>query len=370
MSTSFIESFRAKIASTGGGELEVTLAKTYLKIFPSSRYKIYKMLARLMDAKIDASTSLTFIQDIVSNEGRNPNEMTAIAVRHWIADHREHGRLSEAFTGWVPINEVLLIEAGEKSTDFRQALDTMLRLNENLAKVRSLIVSKLAYPAGMTLLLCFVMYYLANNFIPPIVAIKGPNAQWTGSAGATIALLGLVGQWLIPTLIGGAIAIAVIIGTMPFFTGPVRAVFDRLPPWSIHRFMSGINFFAAVLVLMESDKGLVEALALTKPNASPYLASKIDKISGFMRDGENFGSALLMTGENFPDLELIKEIQLFERIGRLDDGLAQLVEQWMVSATQQIGNLVGMASNSLMFLAFGALGFVFNGVYDIIGQLK
>ncbi|WP_206245877.1 type II secretion system F family protein [Novosphingobium terrae] len=365
-----IRKFRSSLAEKSGGELEVKLAKLYLIAFPATRYKIYSMMARLLDADIDSRTALDFIYDVVSNDGRNPNEMESIAVRHWIASHREHGRLSEALHGWVPTSEVLLLEAGERSGKFQQALTVMLRLNDKMSSIRGTIIGKLAYPSGTLLMLCGVIYFLSIKFMPPMIAIKGDNAMWMGSAAQTVAFLTWSETWMVPTLAGFFGIVALIFFTLPRFRGGLRAMLDRFPPWSVHRFITGTGFLTATLVLMESGRGLVDSLALTRPNASPYLASKIDKIEAEMREGADFGGALLASGENFPDRELIKEIQIYERIGRLDEGLLAVVERWMESATAKVNRQITLMSNLVLFSTFGVLGFVFNGIYDIISQLK
>jgi hypothetical protein len=89
-----------------------------------------------------------------------------------------------------------------------------------------------------------------------------------------------------------------------------------------------------------------------------------------MREGEDFGSALAMSGDEFPDRELIKELQIFARIGRLDEGLLAVSTQWMDGATVRAAAQIKIFSWVLMGLVFGVLGFVMSGLYDIIGQLN
>ena len=370
MTLATLARLRARLAKVSAGDLEVTASKLYLKLFPAARYRIYRMLARLIDAEIDSRTALDFIYAVLSNDGRNPGEFGAVAVRHWIAAHREHGRLSETLDGWVPTPEVLLIEAGERSGRFSQALSVMLRLNDKVSSIRAAVIGKLTYPVCMSLLLGGVIYFLSTQFVPPLVAIHGAGRPWLGQAGQTIAFLQWA-QW------GAPLALAVLIGltlavflTLGRFRGPARTLLDVVPPWSVHRLISGTGFLAAVIVLMESGRGLVEALDLARLGAAPYLAVKIDKIRAAMREGEDFGAALLNTGDQFPDRELIKEIQIFDRIGRLDEGLLNIVETWMADATVRVNGQISILSNLIMVGAFSVLGFVFNGVYSIIGQIQ
>ena len=370
MSAATMASLHGRLAAVSAGDIEVSVAKLYLKVFPHARYRIYRMLARLIDAEIDSRTALDFIYAVLSSDGRNPNELSAIAVRHWIVAHREHGRLSETLDGWVPTAEVLLVEAGERSGRFSQALGVMLRLNDKVASIRGQVIGKLTYPICMGLLLSCVIWFLSTQFVPPLLAIHGAGRPWIGQAGQAIAFL----QWAqygVPlTLAVLAASVLVISLTLSRFRGPIRAFLDAAPPWSVHRFISGTSFLAAVIVLMESGRGLVEALDITRLGASPYLAVKIDKVRAAMREGEDFSAALLKTGDQFPDRELIKEIQIFDRIGRLDEGLLHIVETWMVDATTRVNGQISLLSNLIMVGAFSVLGFVFNGVYSIIGQIQ
>lgn len=369
MSLAAVAGLRARLAAVSAGDLEVGVSRLYLRLFPGARYRIYRMLARLIDAEIDSRTALDFIYAVLSNDGQNPGEFSAVAVRHWIAAHREHGRLSETLDGWVPSAEVLLIEAGERSGRFSQALGVMLRLNDKVGAIRSQVIGKLTYPVSMSLLLGAVIVYLSTEFVPPLVAIHG-DRPWYGEAAQAIAFLKWAQFGAPLTLAVLVLVVAAVSFTLGRFHGPLRTLLDVVPPWSVHRVVVGTGFLAAVIVLMESGRGLVEALDLTRLGAPPYLAVKIDKVRAAMREGEDFGAALLKTGDQFPDRELIKEIQVFDRIGRLDEGLMNIVETWMADATQRVNGQISVLSNLILVGAFSVLGFVFNGVYSIISQIQ
>lgn len=354
---------------TGGG-WEITAAKLYLKLVPSVRYKIYSMLARLLDAEIDARSALDFIYEVQSSDGKHPNELSAVAVRHWSQALLEHGALSRALDGWVPLPEVLLIEAGEKSGRFGEALGVMLRLNDKVASIRGQVIGKLAYPVLMTLGLAGTLVFLSNSFLPPLVAIHGADKPWFGQAARTVALLQWA-KWGVPiTLTVLVVAIGIIGATLGRFSGQVRILLDSWPPWNVHRVITGTGFLAAVLVLMESGHGMVDALDHTRLGAAPYLAAKLDKIRAAMREGHDFGTALLKTGDQFPDRELIKEIQIYDRVGKLDEGLYNIVDNWMTDVTVRVNRQIGICGQLIMVGSFSVLGFVFNGVYAITQQLS
>ena len=365
---------RKKVAKQDGIPLpkpaEITIAKAYLKVFPKTRYRIYGMLGRLLAANIDARSSLEFVYDVLSVGGTRPGEFDAVAVACWINAFKEHGRIAESVTGWVPQNEILLLEAGERSGKFQQALEVMLRLNKKMSVVRGMVAAKLAYPVATGLLLCGVMHFMSTDLIPPMVDMKGGPGAFTGSASTVVSMMDWIRNWMIPTGIGIVSIVAIILTTLPRFRGPARNLLDKLPPWSTHRFLSGTSFLSALLVLMESGKGLADALSLVRPNASPYLAAKIEHIELQMREGSEFGEALSNSSDQFPDVELIKEIQIFGRVGRLDEGLLSVVEQWMDSATSKMGAQIAFVGMIIMAASFMTLGLVFTGLYDIIGQLK
>lgn len=351
-------------------KFEIIVAKLYLRVFPKSRFRIYSMLGRLLEADIDARSALEFIYDVLSKGGRNKGDFEAVAVAQWIAAFREHGRIADALTGWVPQTEVLLLEAGERSGRFQHALKVMLRLNEKMSSIRGIIFGKLAYPVATSMMLCGVLYFMATGLIPQLVMMKGGPGLFTGSAGTVVALMEAIRVGLIPFAIVLLIAVIAIFATMPFFRGPVRVYFDRLPPWATHRFISGTSFLSALLVLTESGRNLVDALTLVQPNASPYLAEKIGRVHRAMLEGAEFGEALAASGEEFPDNELIKEIQIYGRIGRLDEGLLNVVEQWMETATDKTRAQIAFLGLIIMGISFAVIALVFSGIYDIVSQIK
>lgn len=349
---------------------EMTVAKLYMRLFPKARFRIYSMLGRLLAADIDARSALEFIYSVMSSDGKRPGEFEAVAVAAWFNAFKEHGRIAESVAGWVPQNEILLLEAGERSGKFQQALTVMLRLNEKMSSIRGMIIGKLAYPVVTGVLLCGVLHFMATDLIPPMVEMKGGPGLFTGSASTVVSLMAWVKDWMIPTGIGIVALIVVTLATLSRFRGPFRAYFDKFPPWATHKFMSGTTFLSAILVLMESGRGLVDSIALVKPNASPYLSQKLERIHGELLEGAEFGEALAAGSDSFPDDELIKEIQIYGRIGRLDDGLLAVVEQWMETATAKTATQISFVGMIIMALSFAAIGLVFTGLYDIIGQLK
>ena len=368
---------RARVEKIIGGMIsdrsdqgfKIKAAKLYLRFSSAERYRFYRTYGRLLDADVASRDALEFIYIIVSQDGEKPSNMMAIAVAQWLRGLREHGRLSLAVTGWVPRQEVLLIEAGEKSGKFGKAMGIMLELNEKMGEVRGKLASKLPYPIFSALVLAGIIYFMSTEFLPMILTSK-PADQWTGSAGSTVHFLQWAQSGLGPSLFAIVAALIGIIATLPYFTGSVRTWCDRLPPWSIHRFLTGTAFMTAVLVYMESGRNLREALELSRENTSPYLVGKINRSLRLVREGIGFGKALQASGENFPERELIQEIQLFEKLGRLDEGLGLIVTSWITDATERMQTQVGILSQAIMMVNFTVLGFVFNGYYDIMNQLS
>lgn len=356
-------------ANKAASAFEVNYAKLCLRLFPKTRFRIYKMLARLMEAEIDARTALEFIYDVVSKDGRKAGEPEAIAVSHWLRAYRESGQLSEAVTGWVPQTEVLLLEAGERGGQFQRALEVMLRLNDRMGSIRGKIFGKLSYPLAMFVLLSGIIYYLATDFMPALAAMK-PDGVWTGTGATFVAFLSWAKSWLFWSMAGFAALVVAVFATLPIFRGPVRNVLDFLPPWSVHRFTSGTSFLTALLVLMESGRGLLDAISLVRPNVSPYLTEKIERIETGVREGRDFGSALAMSDDQFPDAALVKEIQIYAHIGRLDQGLISVVEQWMESATARATAQISLLGGAVLFALFATIGFVMTGLFDVMTQLK
>ena len=368
MKTDILKRFTTSDTSGGGG-FEVGYAKLMLRAMPGKRFRIYRMLARLMEADIDTRTALEFIYEVVSRDGKKKGEPDAVAVEHWLRAYRESGKLSEAVVGWVPQTELLMLETGENSGRFQFALNMMLRLNEKVGSIYGQVVTKLAYPAIMALVALLSVYYLSISFLPQLLALNSKGI-WTGSGASLIAFLTWASNWMPIALIGVFGAIVAIIATLPHFRGPLRDILDVIPPWSVNRFVSGVAFLKGVLVLMESGRGLVEAISLVRPNVSPYLAAKIEPVERALREGHDFGAALAQSEDQFPDMELVKEIQIYSRIGRLDEGLFNVVEQWIDTATGRTNAQITVFATVMLGGVFLLLGFVMTGMFDVVGQIK
>src|SRR5690606_1735213 len=142
--------------------------------------------------------------------------------------------------------------------------------------------------------------------------------QWTG-VGAHMAIMAdYVNSWLIPT-IGALLAmIAVIVWTLPRWTGSARAIADRYPPWSIYRLTAGSGFMLAVSGMVKAGVPIPSILRLLQRGASPWFAERVSMTLFYVNNGLNLGDALYRTGFGFPDPETVKDLRAFAAFDGFD----------------------------------------------------
>ncbi len=92
--------------------LEIYYAKILCSLSAKGRLKVYKKLASLLDNRFSLMDALERVHDIVTNNGKNPNEPMAIAVMAWSRQLQNGESFSNAPSGWAPARERVMLSVG------------------------------------------------------------------------------------------------------------------------------------------------------------------------------------------------------------------------------------------------------------------
>lgn len=299
------------------------------------RIDFYRVLEVLLRNNVTVNESLSKIYDVYSNNGSKKSNHIAQIVHEIRRSYNNVASLSKALAPWVPYEEMVLIRAGEKTgTIGKQLLQAIKQIKSKGRFVKS-IVKCLAYPIVIMLMISYLMYVVAYKVVPPMSKVTDP-ATWSGVG----RLLAVIADFTVTYGIWVGIAFLMLfigcILSLPYSFGNTRVFLDRVPPWSIYRVIQGSNFLLNIAVLLSSGIKLENALRILRDGASPWLIARIDAILYSTSNGKDFGSALDISGYEFPDKKIIPVIKALSDTGRIDEVLYNYADEWVEQSIETI----------------------------------
>ncbi|CQD41633.1 type II secretion system F family protein [Yersinia mollaretii] len=334
-----------------------------------TRMGIYEKLGKFIANGVPITQALAEIHLHLSVDGTKPDNPKAQAVEQWRRTVLNGQPFARALQGWAPKNEISLLEAGEISGRFDQAVQDVLFVYTAGKRIRSALAG-LVYPLFLMCTTGLYMYIFGTQVVPAFDAIL-PKERWQGT-GHTMALMAeFVQTGLLPLVIFLIIMVIVILSTMAIWTGKIRRVFDRFPPWSIYRLVIGSNFLISFSALLNAGISVPDALQILARNASPWyrerlLATRLQMLNG----ARNIGDALHRTGLNFPSWEMIIDIRSYSALAGFDDMLNKLSREWLDDAVVGINRQLDVFRN----IAIVIMGLIFMwlaaGMFELQQQLS
>ncbi len=349
------------------GNIEVTYAKILCNFSNSTRLKIYRKIASLMRNRFSLMNALDMLHDGVTNGGKNPSEPIAIAIASWAKALQNGLTFSDALKGWAPDRERLMLSVGDVS-DLEGALMNLIKVTEGSTKMTRPIIGATAYPSFLFMMSVLIVYGIGVYMVPPMVE-AAPGIKWKGQAETLVGVSNWISKnWAV------AFAMLPVVGTVIYctlgiWTGKVRAFFDKLPPWSLYKIFVGISWLLALSALVKGGTPLSTALRALRRDATKYLKERIDKALVFINNGDNLGLALLKTGLDFPDREIIQDLKVYSELDNFEEALDKLANEWLEESVYMIEQRASMLNMVAILSVGGVIAWAVLGVFDMQDQI-
>lgn len=347
--------------------LEIGYAKIICNMSASVRLKIYRKIASLMSNRFSLMNALDLLHDGVTNGGKNPNEPMAIAIANWALGLQNGLAFSDSLRGWAPDRERLMLSVGDVS-DLEGALRNLIKVTEGTTKMLRPIVGAISYPAFLMMMAVFIMYGIGAYMVPPMIE-AAPGVQWRGIARDLANLSEWIQEyWLVAFSILPSLMI-VIYATIGIWTGPIRAAFDNVPPWSLYKVFVGITWLLAMSALIKGGTPVSNALRALRRDASRYLVERIDTTLAFVNNGDNLGQALSKTGLNFPDAEVIGDLKIYSELDNFEEALDALANNWLEESVYMIEQKAAILNMVALLSISGVIAWAVLGVFEMQDQI-
>ena len=332
------------------------------------RRNLYSELVALVKAGFSKSEAIDAIWKILSSEGKNMGDPRARILDSVRTGIRNGHGIGESLREWVPRDEYMTLCAIEHSDQFGHHLEIYCNTLKRKQGIQTQVIGTLAYP----MLLLFTSYgmlvYFSRGISPKIDGLL-PVEQWTGLS-RTVFLVGEYCGILMPLTTAIMIILPIVIlATLPRWSGYGRVVGDRLPVFSIYRLHTGVLLLQSIACLISTGMTAVEAIRKIRPTANKYLGSRLDQVLHHLLNGSNLGHAMQMTGDGWPDRNLVLTLRVLSRSQDFSSNLLTIAERWTVTSHDRIRRTISMARAIIFLMVFGAISTIVMAMYDLQGQI-
>lgn len=258
------------------------------------RRDFYDDVRRFVDAGL---APYTVVEKMVSiYRGRRRLRWKVTLLSRVSSRMREGQSFAEAMTRFIPPEEAALLEAGEKTGTFIEALTKLVYLCEKRREARAAIISNLTPPliilCAATVILYFILKMVISEAIPLIPADKLSRLMiapiYIGFGQFVMAY----GIWIVLGLVATIIAIAY---RLPRATpvGLRARLDDYLPPWSLYRRLQSAFVLTTAAAMLAAGMPFKAAVSTMRRTSRGWLAAHLRRIEQGLGEGRTEIDALL-----------------------------------------------------------------------------
>lgn len=349
-------------------KLELLYAKLVFRLNHEKRMSICRKLASLLRNDFTLINALERLEMIESKNGEKPHEPYAIVMRQWQKNLERGMTFSEATRGWVPANETLLVTSGNIS-NLVVALENVGRVVDGMQRIRRAMTTAIAYPLFLLALTFGIIIMVGVYLVPPLADVAGNTVVWRGMARSLIVLSDFSIQYWYVVLLVFASLVAIVWLTMANWTGRLRAVFDKLPPWSTYKIQVAVGWLMSLAAMVGSGVAIPDAMRMLADNSNKYLRSILDRTLKFVANGDNLGVALMHAERDFPDAEIIGDLTVYADMNGFDDNLKKIANDYLDESVRKMEKISNVLNSIGILLVSAIIAWVVLGTFQMQDQI-
>ncbi|MCL2331709.1 MAG: type II secretion system F family protein [Proteobacteria bacterium] len=348
--------------------LNLWYAKLNFRLDTGKRMNVYRKCASLLRNDFTLMDALDRIYQIESKNGTKPDEPFAIALRAWQESLERGAPFADATRGWVPTNETLMLTLGDVSK-LSVALENVVRVGEGASRISSAMLSALSYPLFLLGLTVAIIIMVGLYLVPPLMEAAGGDIVWRGAARMLVVVANFSSNyWMV--VVGGFVAVALVMWmSLSTWSGRIRAVFDRIPPWSVYKISVSVGWLMSLSAMVGAGGNLTVAMKLLADNSNAYLRSILDSALRQITNGDNLGQALANNGRHFPNDEIIGDLAIYADMNGFDENLNKIANDYLDSSVRRMENLSNIMNSIGILLVSVVIAWVVFGTFEMQDQI-
>ena len=349
-------------------KLDLLYAKLVFKTDTEKRMAISRKVASLLRNNFTLMDALHRIEMIESHNGRKPNEPFAIAMRD-IQQNLERGMtFAQATSGWVPNEETLLLTSGNVSS-LLISLENIGRIVGGINRIKRAMWSAVAYPLFLFVLTIAIVIMVGLYLVPPLAEAAGSAVVWRGAAASLVWVSGWAGKYW--HVIAGTFVVLIILTwvSLPIWTGRLRTLFDKLPPWNTYKLQLSVSWLMSLSAMVGAGVSVPDAMRLLADYSNRYLSNILEEALHYISNGENLGNALAMTGKDFPNEEIIGDLIIYADMNDFAKNLNQIANDYMEESVHKMESISSVLNSVGIIVVSIIIGWVVMGTFQMQEQI-
>lgn len=334
-----------------------------LQFGPGTRLRFYRKVAKMLGNGLPLLKILDELRERACARGGQRDAMVLICddCRRMLQNGR---MLSEALQPWIPGNEQMIILAGEQSGRLEHTLYVLIEVVQAGKRIQRVVFGGLAYPAALFGLTLAYVYVFGTQVVPQFALLVDPS-RWRGVAASLYVMSQLVQQWTLPALaVLGAVA-GLVAFSLPRWRGGLRAVADRVAPYSVYRLLAGGSFLLAFSALQGAGISVEKSLMRLSDAASPWLRERLDGALMGIKSGLNCGEALRNAGYGFPSQDVIDDLCVYADYKGFTEALATLAQEWMEEGVETVTAQMKVLNGAAIVTLALVMGWLVTGFFGL-----
>ena len=348
--------------------IEIFYAKMVCRFSTNKRIAIWRKLVSLLKNDFTLVNALNRLQMTESHGGAKPNEPFAICLREWERNLERGYSFSEATRGWIPTDETLLLTSSDMSS-LIVALENVGRIVVANKRIGRAVFGAIAYPLLLLVLVFGIIIMVGIYLVPPLAEVAGEGMVWTGGAASLIWLSEWAGRYWKFIAFLFVIAMVIIWLSLPIWSGRLRAMFDKFPPWNIYKIRVSVGWMMSMAAMVSSGVSIPDAMRVIADNANKYLRDILDKTLRHIANGDNLGNALQNTGMDFPSEEIIGDLAVYSDMNDFDENLNHIANEFLEESVRKIESLSDALNTVGILLISGVIAWVVLGTFQMQDQI-
>lgn len=301
-----------------------------LTLNADDRIEIYDSFRQYTLDSLSAEDALKKLIASYSRRGKKPGNPIAQILQE-CADNLSGGySLAESLRDWLPEQEVSIIQSCDEAGKLADGFESAMLIAGGTGRIITAVkvaAGILAYMSSLVLGIITLFCVL----LVPILKQSVPLDKWNGIQLCVYYLYVVLSDyyWLIIVLV--ALLIYLVAKSLNSWTGNIRFYVDKIPPYSIYKKFHGATFILNVNAMMSVGISMEEAITkMLNSCRSDWLAERLDAVSRSIDGGEeNLGTALDVTGYEFPGEEAIIKMQSLFETNNSSESLKRFAEKWL-----------------------------------------
>lgn len=268
--------------------------------------------------------------------------------------------LADGMRVWFSMNVVEIIRVGEAGGALAQTMKSAINMLSQRGVAIGAFIGAIAYPILVLIMACIVIVYLNNSVFTQFRMIK-PMSQWPSAGLRLVALANFIESWWWTVLIFVAVVLFALRRLMTNYTGELRPLLDKFPPFSLYRRLVAARLLETLGLLVANGVVFKSAIRVMQYQANPYMHSHLMMMEHLLSMGRTNIADVLDTGlvsnEDLMRLRVMAEVKGFEH------GLIRMGVLGTENATQTLKIISRILGGAL--LAFGGLMIIIiiQGIY-------